>query len=278
LLPRKPFLHLSLCLAACGVALFAQNPAENAKPSTAAAAEAPASWVETLANLPIFHWFAQEFRPEFSAPMPPSPRPAAPPAPNAPAQTAPVTQANTNLFSRFFSRSAPPEAACPVMPLPPITDPVAASFNEEQTLDTHDLTSGMARALVRFRSLVLSLGGSIELKSAYRPPAYQLHLQQVWDKWMQLRNNQMAGCQVLKAQVHDEFLRHHLLESQRPVSSSDHTRGLAFDATVVLPRNAHIRRRRVTLDALARLAGLRRPDILHDPVHFKYIGGRIVRG
>ncbi len=272
MLPRMRILHLSLCLAASLFAKSAQNQAEPcAGTATSAAAEISSSWLETLANLPIFHWLAEGFRPELSAPIT-SPPPAA-----APAQSVPVTQAPGNVFSRFFSRSAPPQAACPVTPLPPISDPIAASFNEEQTLDTHDLTGGMARALARFRRLVVSLGGSIELKSAYRPPAYQLHLQQVWDKWMQLRNNQMAGCQVLKTGVRDEFLRHHLLESQRPVSSSDHTRGLAFDATVVLPRNAHIRRRRITLDGLARLAGLRRPDILHDPVHFQYVGGRTVR-
>jgi hypothetical protein len=190
---------------------------------------------------PIVQWFEHEFTPELSAPVP-------------------------------SSRSASSPQACPVDPLPPITDPVAASFNDDQTLDTRNLTSGMARALERFRRLVLSIGGSIELKSAYRPPAYQVHLQQVWDKWMQLRNNQTPACQPLRVQVKDEFLRHHLIESQRPVDSSDHTRGLAFDAAVVLPKHPSTRRR-VSLDGLARISGLWRPDILHDPVHFKFVGG-----
>jgi D-alanyl-D-alanine dipeptidase len=140
-------------------------------------------------------------------------------------------------------------------------------------LDTANLSRGMSRALARFKNVVAQVGGSLELKSAYRPPAYQLHLQQVWDTWMQLRNNNVAACQDLRAQVQDEFTRHRLLESQRPVTSSDHTRGNAFDATVVIPANARLQRRKVTLDSLARHAGLRRPDILHDPVHFKFIGG-----
>jgi D-alanyl-D-alanine dipeptidase len=131
----------------------------------------------------------------------------------------------------------------------------------------------MSRALVRFQKIVRSVGGSLDLKSAYRPPAYQLHLQRVWDKWMQLRNNNVAACQDMRAQVRDEFARHDLLETQRPVTSSDHTRGLAFDATVVIPANARIKRRKVTLDSLAHSAGLRRPDIWRDPVHFKFVGG-----
>jgi hypothetical protein len=131
----------------------------------------------------------------------------------------------------------------------------------------------MSRALVRFQKVVQSVGGSLDLKSAYRPPAYQRHLQQVWDKWKQLRNNNVAACQDLRAQVQQEFARHNLLETQRPVTSSDHTRGLAFDAVVVIPASARIKRRKATLDSLARSAGLRRPDIGRDPVHFKFVGG-----
>jgi hypothetical protein len=163
---------------------------------------------------------------------------------------------------------------CTIAPLPPLTDPKASAFNSGEFLDTQHLTRGMSRALVRFKQVVAQVGGSLELKSAYRPPAYQQHLQQVWDTWMKLRNNNVAACQDLRAQVQDEFTRHHLLESQRPVTSSDHTRGNAFDATVVIPSNARLKRRKVTLDSLARHSGLRRPDILHDPVHYKFIGGR----
>jgi hypothetical protein len=115
----------------------------------------------------------------------------------------------------------------------------------------------------------MSVGGTFELKSAYRPPAYQAHLQQVWYKWMELRNNKELGCQVLRAQVENEFTRHDLLESQKPVTFSDHTRGLAFDAAVSVPAKAHLMKRRVSLDRLASLAGIRRPDVFRDPVHFK---------
>jgi hypothetical protein len=81
----------------------------------------------------------------------------------------------------------------------------------------------------------------------------------------------------LRAQVGDEFTRHRLIETQHPVTASDHTRGLAFDATVNLPAGAKTGRRKMTLDGLARLAGLLRPAIAADPVHFKFFGGGGVR-
>jgi hypothetical protein len=79
------------------------------------------------------------------------------------------------------------------------------------------------------------------------------------------------GCQALRTEVAEEFARHHLMASQRPVSDSDHTRGVGFDATVIMPAGARAMRRRVSVDRLALLVGVRRPDILHDPVHFRLV-------
>jgi D-alanyl-D-alanine dipeptidase len=168
----------------------------------------------------------------------------------------------------------PQQSACPVAPLDPVADAEAQQL--ETSLDVVNV-AGMvpaaAGALERFQTRVQAIGGSIVLKSAYRPAAYQQHLQNVWYKWMtELRSNSNPDCQELKAQVRDEFTRHRLIETQHPVAVSDHTRGLAFDATVDLPAHARIGRRRVTLDSLARLAGLTRPAIAADPVHFKFVG------
>jgi hypothetical protein len=58
------------------------------------------------------------------------------------------------------------------------------------------------------------------------------------------------------------------------VNSSDHTRGLAFDATVLMPPAARLKKVSVTLDRLALLAGIMRPDVVRDPVHYKLIPGR----
>jgi len=138
-------------------------------------------------------------------------------------------------------------SACRVAPLPELTDPEALAFESGLAPDTGGLMPAMARALEKFQQLVRSAGGTFELKSAYRPPVYQAHLQAVWFKWMlELRNNRTPGCQALRAQVADEFKRHDLMETQKPVTSSDHTRGLAFDATVMMPRIAQLRKRRVS--------------------------------
>lgn len=181
------------------------------------------------------------------------------------------------IFCASLRAAQPPARVCRVAPLPAITDPEASAFENSTDsagpIDTGGLMPAMARALERFRELVDSVGGKFELKSAYRPPAYQAHLQEVWYKWMELRRNLQSGCRALRAEVKAEFERHNLMESQKPVSSSDHTRGLAFDAVVVLPRLARLRRSGISLDRLARLAGITRPDIRRDPVHFKLAAG-----
>ena len=163
-------------------------------------------------------------------------------------------------------------AGCKVAPLPEIEDPEALTFEnntESVPADVEDLMTDTAQALDVFRDLVTSAGGTFELKSAYRPPAYQAHLHDVWVKWMkELRNNRTAGCQALREEVGAEFRRHQLLARQQPVPASDHELGLAFDAAVALPRAARLNRKRVTVDKLAALAGIRRPNSRRDPVHF----------
>jgi hypothetical protein len=127
--------------------------------------------------------------------------------------------------------------------------------------------------------MVTSSGGTFELKSAYRPPAYQAHLHDVWVKWMkELRNNRTAGCQALREEVGAEFRRHQLLARQQPVPASDHELGLAFDAAVAMPRAARLNRKRVTVDKLAALAGVRRPNSRRDPVHFTLLPQHLAAG
>jgi hypothetical protein len=169
-----------------------------------------------------------------------------------------------------------PLPPCAVAPITPITDPKALEFEEGfrngDTVDISGMVPAAARSLARFEKTVDSIGGEISLKSGYRPPAYQAHLKDVWDKWRELRDNTLPECQNLRAEVEQEFTGHHLLLTQTPVSISDHTRGLAFDASVILPPGARLKRRRVNLDSLARLSGFLRPAILADPVHFKFVG------
>ena len=86
--------------------------------------------------------------------------------------------------------------------------------------------------------MVTSLGGMFELKSAYRPPAYQAHLHDVWVKWVKELRNNRSSCRALREEVGAEFARHQLLVKQQPVPASDHALGLAFDAAVAMPRAA----------------------------------------
>ena len=169
-------------------------------------------------------------------------------------------------------------SGCEVQPLADIQDEQALSFENAAgtfaVVDVDGLTGQAQVALARFQRLVSSAGGTVSITSAYRPAAYQDHLQSVWDKWMvELRDNTDIDCQELRAEVGGEFRKHALLESQRPATTSDHTRGLSFDANVHLPVIKTRRGKRLIagLDSLARRAGLRRPHIAQDPVHFRLV-------
>jgi hypothetical protein len=173
-------------------------------------------------------------------------------------------------------------AGCKVAPLPEIEDPEALTFEnnaDSVPADLEGLMPDTAQALDTFREMVTSSGGTFELKSAYRPPAYQAHLHDVWVKWMkELRNNRTPGCQALREEVGAEFRRHQLLPRQQPVPASDHALGLAFDAAVAMPRAARLNRKRVSVDKLANLAGIRRPNSRRDPVHFTLLPQHLSAG
>ena len=203
------------------------------------------SYMDQLWSLPLFRFFTPSFAttPEF---------------------VKPEVDELTLLMESF--------PGCPVEPLAKIEDSEALAFENRTAalgaVDIDGLTPSTQVALANFQRMVTSVGGAISVTSAYRPAAYQEHLRTVWEKWMiDLRYNSDPLCQDLRAQVGEEFRHHALLESQRPVVFSDHTRGLSFDAAVRLPRLK--KSRRVSIDLLARRAGIRRPDIARDPVHFK---------
>ena len=169
-------------------------------------------------------------------------------------------------------------AGCKVAPLPEIEDPEVLTFEnnaETAPADLDGLTTDAAQALDALKEMVTSLGGTFELKSAYRPTAYQAHLHEVWVKWVkELRNNRSSGCRALREEVGAEFTRHQLLVRQQPVPASDHALGLAFDAAVAMPRGARLNGKRVTVDKLAAMASIKRPNSRRDPVHFKLLQER----
>lgn len=149
---------------------------------------------------------------------------------------------------------------CQVPPLTPITDAAAQNFENGATVDTAGLNAGMQAALNCLQGAAAAAGGVLTVTSAYRPPAYQAHLREVWDRWNDLRNRRDPECADLRTQVQQEFQRHGLLLTQRPAAASAHTRGEAFDANWNLPRGGNI-------DTLAANCGLQRP-FATDPVHF----------
>jgi len=233
---RSPRLRFRGLVGVLPYFVFCTAIAVAAAPAEEGASDAPSSWTQVLWNLPVVGRFLI-------------------PSPTLP----PIAAAN----------------GCAVTPLTELTDSDALAFESQDGPDVSGLLPAMSQAMEKFRRLVMSAGGTFDLKSAYRPAAYQEHLQDVWFKWMRdLRRNRTAACEGLRAAVHEEFLKHHLLETQMPVTASDHTRGMAFDADIKLPRVAAAKkkRRRISIDRLALIAGLQRPDVRHDPVHFKLVG------
>lgn len=180
---------------------------------------------------------------------------------------------------RFIHRSLL-LAGCKVEPLSEVSDPEALALEnnvETSPVDVDGLTPDAAESLDALREFVTLMGGTFDLKSAYRPTAYQAHLREVWVKWMkQLRGNRSAGCRFMREEVGAEFARHRLLVRQQPVPDSDHSLGLAFDAAIAMPRAARLNGKRVTVDKLAALAGFKRPNVRRDPVHFKLLAVRPV--
>jgi hypothetical protein len=151
---------------------------------------------------------------------------------------------------------------CPVSPLTPL-DAAAMPYESGNPVDRARLTPEMQAALACFESAVAEIGGTVTVTSAYRPPSYQDHLREVWEKWDSLKGRREPACQALRQEVEAEFKHHRLQESQRPAQASQHSVGRAFDANVGnLPVDQ-------TADSLAAGCGLVRTVPVTDPVHFE---------
>ena len=166
------------------------------------------------------------------------------------------------------------QAGCPVSPLTPLTDPAALNFEAGNTVDTSGLQPAMQTALSCFQTAVAAAGGNTSsfVSSAFRPVAYQNHLREVYDKWLQLKSKSIAGCQSLKTQVQQEIDKHGLGHlTIRPASpTGPHTTGDAFDVNI---RSTGLSITR--LDELATGCDLRRPHPLSDAVHFQLDAGNL---
>src|SRR5581483_5296420 len=119
------------------------------------------TWLDELWDLPVLHLFATLVQPGLD-----------------------LFAKDTASDSIFPAERSPELQPCSVRALEPIEEPAALEFEAGASLDISDMRPGAARALERFQTKVKSVGGTVILKSAYRPAAYQRHLQNVWHTWM----------------------------------------------------------------------------------------------
>jgi hypothetical protein len=150
---------------------------------------------------------------------------------------------------------------CPVAPLTPLTDPVALEHEVGRYARRPDMDNLNDRARAGAACILqraAGLGASAVPSSGFRPPAYQAHLREVWDKWQLLKNNDDESCRETKQQISAEWDRHELV--RRPVTSSNHSTGNAVDIKRVPAHSA---------DAIAAACSMFRPEPKTDPVHFQ---------
>ena len=120
-------------------------------------------------------------------------------------------------------------STCPITtPLTPL-DPAVQPYEDglidmdNETQGTRDGAACIARVARAYRPRIIA-----GLVSGYRPPAYQTHIREVYDKWQLLKNNNDAACADTKGKVKIEFKRHSKFAHQ-PGMTSPHSSGLAVD-------------------------------------------------
>ena len=131
-----------------------------------------------------------------------------------------------------------PTAVCPIEPLTPLpskaTDPDTYAFEYEgKQVDVSRLNAEMKAALVCLTQKTGKAASSY-VSSAWRPPAYQAHFKEVWEKWQllkELEGAELMACQSLFAEVKGEVNKHGIahLETSPAGRNGLHTRGAAFD-------------------------------------------------
>lgn len=154
------------------------------------------------------------------------------------------------------------EKTCPVKPLLPIPDSAAkyetGIYSEKPNLT--DLSSATLNGLQCIVQEVQGLGRRrvASATSGYRPPEYQKHIREIYDKWALLKNNKTAECKKVKADVEAEYNRHGPFAHQ-PGATSLHSSGSAVDISGVPADHA---------DKIAYRCKMSRP-VPNDPVHYE---------
>ena len=154
-----------------------------------------------------------------------------------------------------------PPPTCPVAALQSITDPVAREHEEGRYVRNPDMDNVTVQVRAGAACVVQTTAGfqaTARITSGFRPPAYQAHLREVWDKWKQLVNNSTESCRAIKMEVQAHWVKHGLV--RQPVRNSNHSSGGAVDIAGVPAAQA---------DLIAAECNMFRPEPVEDPVHFQ---------
>lgn len=158
------------------------------------------------------------------------------------------------------------EGKCPVGELTDLPtkeqDPDTYAFEyENKRVDTTRLSPRMQEALI----CLVEKSGTPDtnfVTSAWRPPAYQAHLREIWEKWRELQKprNKIPACDARISEIYRELRSHEMEELGTPPAGPNgpHPRGEAIDVkTYFIPQ----------VDAFANVCQVYRPLPVKDKWH-----------
>lgn len=156
------------------------------------------------------------------------------------------------------------KSTCPIEPLS-IPNPDSYPF------DLSTLTSEMQNHYQCLTTALAEFGGYLNTAdgSTHRPPSYQRHLKELWDKNKQIRRlspDERQACTAVIGQVEAELKRHKLKYPPARFSRHQCLPAEAFDATPIMPSQNVLD---PGIDFAAFGCGLDRFDIIKDPNHFQ---------
>lgn len=133
---------------------------------------------------------------------------------------------------------------CPIPPLEPLVDPEAIRFEGANgNIVTYEDLNGVIRMdpsmlpdgggnvghIECLNQAVTAADGHFQLESAWRAPAYQRHLQDVYNKMLELKLTADPACDALRAEVANEMDAHDINYTGPRGAPTRHTEGKAID-------------------------------------------------
>lgn len=158
------------------------------------------------------------------------------------------------------------KAICPVAPLTQISDTEFSKYETGPYAKAPDVDpSRVTQATIDGAQCIIREAANEKIPArinvGYRPPAYQAHIREVYDKWQQLKDNTNSTCAQVKEEVRREWERHGPFAHQ-PGKTSNHPSGKAMDIWMKDYSKA---------DTIAARCNMKRPLGAADRVHFEPI-------